>query len=61
MEWTSLTFGMTTVVSKQLPVSGSAICLGTIRVLTFGMRADIVEEASEHKRYLHVGSTGLSK
>jgi hypothetical protein len=30
--------GTTTVVSKQLPVSGSATFLGTMRVLTFGMR-----------------------
>lgn len=39
------TFGTTTVVSKQLPVSGSAICFGTMRVLTFGMRDDIVAQA----------------
>lgn len=39
---TRRTLACTTVVSKQLPVSGSAICLGTMRVLTFGMRADMM-------------------
>lgn len=37
----SPTLGITAVVSKQLPVSGSAMFFGTIRVLTLGMRPDM--------------------